>query len=88
MRMSISLPILRLMQGRRVVNSLLLLQYRHLLSKLVQAQEGDRIYDPTCGSGSLLIKASKEVGNENFAIYGQEKNGQTHALCKMNMFSP
>lgn len=57
-----------------------------LLAKLVQAQEGDRIYDPTCGSGSLLIKASKEVGNENFAIYGQEKNGQTHALCKMNMF--
>jgi len=57
-----------------------------LLSKLVQAQEGDRIYDPTCGSGSLLIKASKEVGNENFALYGQEKNGQTHALCKMNMF--
>ncbi|MCB4758784.1 MAG: type I restriction-modification system subunit M [Sulfurovum sp.] len=57
-----------------------------LLSKLVQAKEGDRIYDPTCGSGSLLIKASKEVGNENFAIYGQEKNGQTHALCKMNMF--
>ena len=57
-----------------------------LLSKLVEAKEGDRIYDPTCGSGSLLIKASKEVGNENFAIYGQEKNGQTHALCKMNMF--
>jgi len=57
-----------------------------LLAKLVQAKEGDRIYDPTCGSGSLLIKASKEVGNENFAIYGQEKNGQTHALCKMNMF--
>ena len=57
-----------------------------LLAKLVQAHEGDRIYDPTCGSGSLLIKASKEVGNENFAIYGQEKNGQTHALCKMNMF--
>ena len=57
-----------------------------LLSKLVEAQEGDRIYDPTCGSGSLLIKASKEVGNENFALYGQEKNGQTHALCKMNMF--
>ena len=41
-----------------------------LLSKLVEAKEGDRIYDPTCGSGSLLIKASKEVGNDNFAIYG------------------
>jgi len=57
-----------------------------LLAKLVEAKEGDRIYDPTCGSGSLLIKASKEVGNPNFAIYGQERNGQTHALCKMNMF--
>lgn len=57
-----------------------------LLAKLVEAQEGDRIYDPTCGSGSLLIKASKEVGNHNFAIYGQEKNGQTQALSKMNMF--
>ena len=57
-----------------------------LLAKLVNAKEGSRIYDPTCGSGSLLIKASKEVGNENFAIYGQEKNGQTQALCKMNMF--
>ena len=57
-----------------------------LLAKLVEAKEGDRIYDPTCGSGSLLIKASKEVGNHNFAIYGQEKNGQTQALSKMNMF--
>ena len=57
-----------------------------LLAKLVKAKEGDRIYDPTCGSGSLLIKASKEVGNKNFAIYGQEKNGQTQALCRMNMY--
>ncbi|MDD3266025.1 MAG: type I restriction-modification system subunit M [Burkholderiales bacterium] len=57
-----------------------------LLAKLVAAKEGDRIYDPTCGSGSLLIKAAKEVGNSNFAIYGQEKNGQTHSLCRMNMY--
>ncbi|WNY99956.1 Type I restriction enzyme MpnII methylase subunit [Sulfurospirillum sp. 'SP'] len=57
-----------------------------LLAKLVQAKEGDRIYDPTCGSGSLLIKASQEVGSKNFAIYGQEKNGQTQALCRMNMY--
>ncbi len=57
-----------------------------LLAKLVEAKEGDRIYDPTCGSGSLLIKASKEVGNHNFALYGQERNGQTQALSKMNMF--
>jgi len=57
-----------------------------LLAKLVSPKEGSRIYDPTCGSGSLLIKASKEVGNKNFVLYGQEKNGQTHALCRMNMF--
>ncbi|MDD2267067.1 type I restriction-modification system subunit M [Sulfuricurvum sp.] len=57
-----------------------------LLAKLVEPKEGDRILDPTCGSGSLLIKASKEVGSPNFAIYGQEKNGQTHALCRMNMY--
>ncbi len=57
-----------------------------LLAKLVEPKEGERIYDPTCGSGSLLIKASKEVGSPNFAIYGQEKNGQTHSLCRMNMY--
>ena len=57
-----------------------------LLAKLVKAKEGDRVYDPTCGSGSLLIKAAAEVGNKNFALFGQEKNGQTQTLCKMNMF--
>ncbi len=57
-----------------------------LLAKLVAPTEGNRIYDPTCGSASLLIKAAKEVGNNNFAIYGQEKNGQTHALSRMNMY--
>ncbi len=57
-----------------------------LLSKLVGAKESDRIYDPACGSGSLLIKASKEVGNDNFRLYGQESKSSTVALCKMNMF--
>ena len=57
-----------------------------LLAKLVGAKDGDRIYDPTCGSGSLLIKAVKEVGTQNFRLYGQERNGQTQALAKMNMF--
>ncbi|MEG2812067.1 MAG: type I restriction-modification system subunit M [Clostridium sp.] len=57
-----------------------------LLAKLVGAKDGDRIYDPTCGSGSLLIKAAKEVGTPNFRLYGQERNGQTQALAIMNMF--
>lgn len=57
-----------------------------LLANLVGAKDGDRIYDPTCGSGSLLIKAAKEVGTQNFRLYGQERNGQTQSLAKMNMF--
>lgn len=57
-----------------------------LLAKLIGAKDGDRIYDPTCGSGSLLIKAAKEVGTQNFRLYGQERNGQTQSLAKMNMF--
>ena len=57
-----------------------------LLAKLVLPQPGDRICDPACGSGSLLIKASKEVGSNNFSLYGQEVNGSTWALARMNMF--
>jgi type I restriction enzyme M protein len=56
------------------------------LARLLAPQDGDRICDPTCGSGSLLIKASKQVGTKNFSLYGQEMNGSTWALCKMNMF--
>lgn len=57
-----------------------------LLAKLVAPQPGNRICDPACGSGSLLIKVGKEVGNNNFSLYGQENNGSTWALARMNMF--
>lgn len=57
-----------------------------LLARLVKPKENDRIYDPTCGSGSLLIRAFKKVQSGKAQIYGQERNGQTHSLCKMNMF--
>lgn len=56
-----------------------------LLAKLTKSQPGARICDPTCGSGSLLIKAGKEVGGNNFSLYGQELNGSTWALAMMNM---
>jgi type I restriction enzyme M protein len=56
------------------------------LARLVAPKPGDRIYDPACGSGSLLIRAAKQVGSDDFALYGQEMNGSTWALCKMNMF--
>lgn len=57
-----------------------------ILAKLVQAKQGERIYDPTCGSGSLLIQAALQVGNDKgYKLFGQEKNGQTYSLCRMNM---
>ncbi|TXJ12946.1 type I restriction-modification system subunit M [Brachyspira aalborgi] len=57
-----------------------------LIAKIVSDKTGVKIYDPTCGSGSLLIKVNKEIGRENCTIYGQEKNSQTFALCRMNMY--
>ncbi len=57
-----------------------------LVAKLADPKPGDRICDPACGSGGLLIKAAKEVGDRDFALFGQESNGSTWALCRMNMF--
>jgi type I restriction enzyme M protein len=57
-----------------------------LIARLVKPAENDRICDPTCGSGSLLIRAFSRVPNGKAQIYGQERNGQTHSLCRMNMF--
>jgi type I restriction enzyme M protein len=61
-------------------------QVSTLLSKLLAPKKGDRICDPACGSGSLLIRLADEVGDRDFALYGQESNGSTWALCRMNMF--
>ncbi|MBN1118661.1 MAG: type I restriction-modification system subunit M [Bacteroidales bacterium] len=63
-----------------------------LLAKLVAPVPGNRICDPACGSGSLLTTVSQEVKDLNgepsndYALYGQDSNGDTWALCKMNMF--
>lgn len=57
-----------------------------LLAKLTKSKPGSKICDPTCGSGSLLIKAAREVGSDDFSLFGQEANGSTWALAVMNMF--
>ncbi|MCX8480524.1 MAG: type I restriction-modification system subunit M [Sediminibacterium sp.] len=57
-----------------------------LLAKLVDPKPSNRICDPTCGSGSLLIKVANEIAGKNYSLYGQENNGSTWALCSMNMF--
>ncbi|EQD89774.1 type I restriction-modification system, M subunit [Helicobacter pylori SouthAfrica50] len=60
-----------------------------LLSLLLEIDKNTRqdktIYDPACGSGSLLLKASSLAGEKGLTIYGQEKDISTTALCKMNM---
>ncbi len=62
------------------------LKVTELVAKLAGPKPGDRICDPACGSGGLLIQAAKEVDDRNFALFGHESNGSTWALCRMNMF--
>ncbi len=57
-----------------------------LLAELLNPKPGSRICDPACGSGSLLIRVAKKVPDQNVALFGQERNGQTWALCRMNLF--
>jgi type I restriction enzyme M protein len=61
-----------------------------LLAKitLVGKTEVNKVYDPCCGSGSLLLKFAKILDKENVrqGFYGQEKNITTYNLCRINMF--
>jgi type I restriction enzyme M protein len=57
-----------------------------LLALLLSPKKGNTICDPTSGSGSLLIKVGRQADERDFALFGQESNGTTHALCRMNMF--
>ncbi len=61
-----------------------------LLAELVAADGHSikSVYDPACGSGSLLLKFSKTIGRVNPALkyYGQEINPTTYNLCRINMF--
>jgi type I restriction enzyme M protein len=62
-----------------------------LLVRLLKPQAGMYVYDPTCGSGGMLIQSKQyldETGQDskNIALYGQDNNGTVWAICKMNMF--
>lgn len=61
-----------------------------LLAKitLVGKTEVNKVYDPACGSGSLLLKFAKILGKENVrqGFFGQEINITTYNLCRINMF--
>jgi type I restriction enzyme M protein len=55
---------------------------------LVGKTEVNKVYDPACGSGSLLLKFAKILGKENVRLgfFGQEINITTYNLCRINMF--
>ena len=61
-----------------------------LISTLLEPAEGNTICDPTCGSGSLLMKCGRRIreafDSKKYALYGQEAIGSTWSLAKMNMF--
>lgn len=56
-----------------------------IVAKLAHPAPGSRICDPMCGSGSLLLRAGEEVGSRDYQLFGQESNGQTRALARLNM---
>ncbi len=73
-------------RARRLANSIRLPPFRGCWRSWPVPKPGNTICDPACGSGSLLIRAAEEVGSDNYALYGQEVNGATWALARMNMF--
>jgi type I restriction enzyme M protein len=61
-----------------------------LCAALLEPREGDRIYDPACGSGGLLLQClaraeSQSVNIRSLFLYGQELNPETWAIARMNM---
>ena len=63
----------------------------HLMTEMLKPESGESIYDPTCGSGGMLISAiaylkGKKKEWRNVAVYGQEINALTSAIGRMNLF--
>jgi type I restriction-modification system DNA methylase subunit len=63
----------------------------HLMTLMLEPHPGESVYDPTCGTGGMLISAAAEVkrqGKEwrNLRLYGQELNYGTSAIARMNLF--
>lgn len=65
-----------------------------LIVRLLKPQPKNLVYDPTCGSGGMLIESAKYIAqqpngkigsNINVSLFGQEKNLGTWAICKINM---
>ncbi len=63
----------------------------HLMTLMLNPQPGESVYDPTCGSGGMLLSCAmqlKQQGKEyrNLKLYGQERNLITSSIARMNLF--
>jgi type I restriction enzyme M protein len=63
----------------------------HLMTQMLEIQPGESVYDPTCGSGGMLLSAAEELrrqGKEHrtLKLFGQERNLTTSAIARMNLF--
>jgi type I restriction system adenine methylase HsdM len=63
----------------------------HLMTKMLDPQPGESVYDPTCGTGGMLISCAVELKNQGkefrtLKLYGQEMNYTTGSIAKMNLF--
>ena len=61
-------------------------QVSEIMAQIVCPVADDRVYDPTCGSGSLLIRAARKGGFDKVQMYGQEVNSSAISMARMNMF--
>lgn len=63
----------------------------HLMTMMLEPQPGESVYDPTCGTGGMLISTAAELKRQskewrNLRLYGQELNYGTSAIARMNLF--
>jgi len=63
----------------------------HLMTEMLQPKSGESIYDPTCGTGGMLLSSVahlRRLGREwrNVRLYGQERNLMTSSIARMNCF--
>lgn len=72
--------------GKKVDSFFTPQQVSEVMAQIVCPVENDRIYDPTCGSGSLLIRSARKGGFDKVQMYGQEANSSAIFMARMNMF--
>lgn len=63
----------------------------HLMTELLKVKPGESVYDPTCGTGGMLLSASRYLKaqnkeHRNLRLYGQERNVTTSSIARMNLF--